>query len=102
MTEITVEQQLLSLQKQIDKLNIQSWLTQHLIWELLGSAIDEQKISADWLEERIADVRKTFDQVISNNQHFSDAYLSSKPSDLLTSLEEEISSLRDLITERSS
>lgn len=99
MTKPTTDEYLVSLQNQIDKLFVKNFINDTLINELLYTAMIEQKLSTDWVQDRVNESRKILDRLFSKDDSFSKIYSAERSSDLLSEVELDIAEALKLLVE---
>lgn len=99
MTNSTTDEKIQILQNQIEKLHVKNWINETLITELLYTAMVEEKITIDWVTQRVNHSRELLDQLFSKDDAFSKIYLADRSSDLLSEVESDIAEALELLVE---
>lgn len=99
MTNPTTDEYLVSLQRQIDKLRVKTLVNESLITEILYTAMIEEKLTIDWVRQRVVESRKILDRLPETDSHLAKIYLAERSSDLLSDVESEISDALDFLIE---
>lgn len=99
MTKPTTDEYLVSLQSQIDKLRVKTLVNESLITEILYTAMIEEKLTIDWVRQRVVESRKILDRFAEKDSDLAKIYLAQRSSDLLSDVESEIADALDFLIE---
>ena len=97
MSNSTTDEYLASLQSQIDKLHVKTLVNESLIAEILYTAMIEEKLTIDWVKQRVVESRKILDRFAEKDSDLAKIYLAERSSDLLSDVESEIADALDFL-----
>lgn len=99
MTNSTTDEKIQILQNQIEKLHVKNWINEIFITELIYTAMVEEKLTIDWVTQRVNHSRELLDHLFSKDDAFSKSYLADRSSDLLSEVESDIAEALELLVE---